>query len=341
MSHTLRATIVAAGLAVLTATSTYAGPYDALYVFGDSLSDVGNDLLITSNAVPASPPYFAGRFSNGPNYADVLANGLGLPLTGSTVGGTGYAYGGARSDYVRPELVPFGAKSYVEQIDAYKTSTSNVADPNGLYVLWIGSNDMGDVLTGKNPVSVANGVGAAIANTLGDLTTSIADLAGMGAKHFLIPNLPNLGLTPDVLALPPAVGAQVTGLTQAYNAALDSALNSFSSLNLFRYDTFSASTDVFNNPADHGLTNVTQGCYPGLEDGSLPQGGSICATPGTYLFWDHEHPSAALHAILGNQMLQTLAVPEPSEWVLFATGLGFLVWRLRRQERATTSYVHE
>jgi phospholipase/lecithinase/hemolysin len=49
--------------------------FDALYVFGDSLSDTGNDLILTKliGLNPAVPPsesphrtYYEGRFSNGP-----------------------------------------------------------------------------------------------------------------------------------------------------------------------------------------------------------------------------------------------------------------------------------
>src|SRR5215468_1388340 len=49
--------------------------FSALYVFGDSLADTGNDLIVTKalGFDPAAPPsvsphktYFKGRFSNGP-----------------------------------------------------------------------------------------------------------------------------------------------------------------------------------------------------------------------------------------------------------------------------------
>lgn len=59
-----------------------AGPFTGLVVFGDSLSDVGNVQQRTTQLVPLvqpipGPSYFNGRFSNGPNYADVLSQGAG------------------------------------------------------------------------------------------------------------------------------------------------------------------------------------------------------------------------------------------------------------------------
>ena len=68
-THPLRALGLALVLAI--AGSTWAEardfssrPFTNLYVFGDSLSDSGNDFA--SGEGPPSPPYFGGRFSDGP-----------------------------------------------------------------------------------------------------------------------------------------------------------------------------------------------------------------------------------------------------------------------------------
>ncbi len=179
-------------------TAAHAIPFTGLYAFGDSLSDVGNDLIITGGAVPISTIYTdgsnTGRFTNGLNYLDVLAGSLGLSLTPSVTGGTDYAYGGARTTYVNPGLVPFGALSFNQQIDAYD-STHATADPNALYVLWIGANDMGDAIRAAalgNPSAIGTAIGTAMTGIGG----AIGDLAGKGAQHFLVPNLPDLSLIP-------------------------------------------------------------------------------------------------------------------------------------------------
>src|SRR3954454_11101885 len=80
------------------AAPAQAGPYSALYSFGDSLSDTGNALIISST-VPGLqpqpvPPYFNGRFSNGPNWIDQLSARLGLgPAIPSLAGGTNFSVG--------------------------------------------------------------------------------------------------------------------------------------------------------------------------------------------------------------------------------------------------------
>ncbi len=78
------------------AASTSNSPFSKLYVFGDSLSDPGNiynsttfvqpfDWLLGFD-IPVIPPspYYEGRYSNGPIWADYLAEDLGLTITPST-----------------------------------------------------------------------------------------------------------------------------------------------------------------------------------------------------------------------------------------------------------------
>ena len=92
---TLRATVTAGVLVACSiAAHAAASSFDAIYVFGDSYSDVGNIFIATGGAKPA-PPYYKGRFSNGPIWIDHLAGAYGLTVTPSLKGGTDYAFGGA------------------------------------------------------------------------------------------------------------------------------------------------------------------------------------------------------------------------------------------------------
>ncbi|MHC5725840.1 MAG: SGNH/GDSL hydrolase family protein, partial [Nostoc sp.] len=62
-------------------TKASAASFDQLYVFGDSLSDTGNIYNATGKTYPQSPPYFDGRFSDGPIWIDYLGDQLGLKPT--------------------------------------------------------------------------------------------------------------------------------------------------------------------------------------------------------------------------------------------------------------------
>jgi len=81
MSRFLRnAALAALSVAALGAVATAASAqsYNRLVVFGDSLSDNGN--LYAVSGQPVSPPYFQGRFSNGPVFTELLGFNAGRLL---------------------------------------------------------------------------------------------------------------------------------------------------------------------------------------------------------------------------------------------------------------------
>lgn len=308
-----------------------AGPYDAIYAFGDSLSDVGNVFAATGGAQPAAP-YANGQFSNGPVWVQGLAAGLGLaPLTPSLLGGTDFAYGGAQTGetpfHTATPIDLTGAAGQITQFEA----THATADPHALYSIWIGSNDLFAAAAHSNapPSQVAMDIGAAVAN----VDAAIGALATEGAKNFLILTVPDLGKTPDAIAGGPAAQAGASALAAAFNATLLNgsgsipplaSLGAAGSLNLHVFDTFSALDAIVADPGAFGFTNVTSPCLVGAVNYS---GGTPCAptTAGQnqYLFWDQVHPTAAGHAIIGADALAA-TVPEPMTFALLALGLAGL-----------------
>ena len=65
--------------AMLGFPAAHAGPYDAEYVFGDSLSDNGNLAAALGTTFP-NPPSYHDSFTNGPVSVQLLAQSLGLSL---------------------------------------------------------------------------------------------------------------------------------------------------------------------------------------------------------------------------------------------------------------------
>src|SRR5262249_50511423 len=94
----LRALLLGCLVLASAASPLRAGPYTQLLIFGDSLVDTGNVFVASRGTFPASPPYFNGRFSNGPVWVEALAPALGLPApVPSLLGGTNNAWGGAET----------------------------------------------------------------------------------------------------------------------------------------------------------------------------------------------------------------------------------------------------
>ena len=130
--------------------------------------------------------------------------------------------------------------------------------------------------------------------------------------------------------LPPPVAAaqraQIRGLSMAYNGGLASTLGTleqlYTGLDIVAFDAFSNLDEIVANAAAYGFTTTTDRCSTG-DDTGFTGGGTVCANPDDYLWWDGIHPTSALHAILGQRMLR--AVPEPGTLLLMglALALGF------------------
>ncbi|MDJ0602046.1 MAG: SGNH/GDSL hydrolase family protein [Crocosphaera sp.] len=119
-----------------------AASFSTIYGFGDSLSGTGNINQIIVEATggtqtfPPSPPYFMGRFSNGPAWIEILAQKLEVPLINS-------AFGGATSGFENTldTTLPGIPLPGLQQQIANFTINNPLADPNALYAIWAGGND--------------------------------------------------------------------------------------------------------------------------------------------------------------------------------------------------------
>jgi len=275
------------GLASMAAQAT-APNYDALYVFGDSYCDVGN-LFLATDGTEAAPPYYNGRFSNGPIWLDHVAGFLGLPLQPSLLKGTDYAFGGA---WVTQPASVTGVPSVPEQVETYLSQHNGKADPNALYVLEGGGNDILDTTTGS-PEALGKEIAEGISH-------SELLLQEAGARHFVIPNLFNVGL------LPAAAGN--VSFAKAASAAADKRLDEslgfeqfLEGIHIIRMNVFRLLNAVATDPTHFGFTDITDPC---LTTGITT---TICADPDHTLFWDTHHPTEFGHAFFAVTLENVLA----------------------------------
>ena len=327
---TLTIARVIALLALTLPVTAIALPFSNIYVLGDSLSDQGNLFAATTaaagpaSALPAADHYFNGRFSNGPVYTDIVAAQLGLTLRPSILGGTNFAYGGARTTYntvestvggpFPPGLFPWSLNAEVVAFNA-----RNIRDPAGLYLVFSGANDVADILArGLNPNLVIPGA-------VGGIVRAVQAFANAGARTVVVPNIPDLGLTPLFLSRGATVSGAATALSMQFNSLLDAQLALISGLNIIEIDTFSIIRNMAADPGKFGLTNVTQPCYSGFV--APNPAGTECSNPNEFLFWDSVHPTSAVQAVLATRVLA--AIPEPATWLLFLLGLPMLTVRTK------------
>jgi outer membrane lipase/esterase len=250
-----------------------------------------------------APPYFEGRFSNGPIWLDYLAEQLRTgPMIPSELGGRDYAFGSATTGYAptlsSPSLVP----TFAQQVALFDAATHGVAPSSALYTVWIGGEDLLNVLqsgvTGAQALALMRGATATE-------TTGIAALIGQGARNFLVGLLPDAGKAPSITVLGPAASVKASALAAAYNIALVANLSGVIAsrrANVSFLDAFSLVDVIVADPDDFGLSNVTDPCYVG----PLTGGGTVCAKPNKYLFWDSTHPTTAAHAIVADEAAAVL-----------------------------------
>lgn len=319
----LCATSLRAGLLFcLTVLFSPAHAYSALYVFGDSLSDTGNNALaigtdptqvITGNSYVPTFPYASGHYSNGAVWVQDFASRAGLSATPSLAGGGIYAFGGARTGLDGPGMSP----SLETQTAMFLATLSGHAPSNGLYVVGGGGNDIRDALAaialGANPLSTIASTATQYAS---DIHGIVDDLQAAGAHHIVVWNAPNLGLAPAVVAAGPTASTLGTALAMSMNTALALILAGEHGVQLF--DLFGTISGVVSDPAAFGLTNVSDAC-----------GALVACDPSAYLFWDGIHPTSAGHQILADAMFAQ--VPEPQSILFLMAALLALAFIAKRR----------
>ncbi|MFK8014843.1 MAG: SGNH/GDSL hydrolase family protein [Gammaproteobacteria bacterium] len=310
-----KALLITAGMALAPLASAIT--FTDVYSFGDSLSDTGNISQATGGFPPApyTPGRFTSRFNDGTEgsiWVEYVSAQFGGNSVNSLAGGTNYAWGGAQ---IGPPNAGF-PPSLIDQSNFFLNDVEGVADPNALYTVFGGGNDVRDANTGSSVQGIT------------DIITNLADA---GARYFFVPNLPDIGLTPEALAgeAPGGDSALLSQLTADFNGDLATALDNLEAtrdITIVRFDLFAVFNDVISDPGAYGLTNASESCFDGEA--------SLCSDIDSYLFFDGIHPTANGHSIVGSLAIDAINaafVPVPAALPLFLAGLGALGLVRRRR----------
>jgi outer membrane lipase/esterase len=301
-------TAVAVVSGATAAPAAAAVKFTSAWFLGDSLSDDGNRYAWPpAGTTPPIPPYYQGRYSNGPVWAEYIAQDsedANLP-TGN------YAYGGATA-VTNADGVP----DLAAQIGLFAADSVGKLGVTPVAHLFFGANDIfGAITASAGDPAVVAGAAIAAANAVAD---GILTLSGLGVGHFAVFNLPALDMTPQFTQITPDARPLAQLGTTFFNDTLDARLATLpAGPQVQPIDTLGLFSMLINDPTQYGLTNATDPCI----NPSVP---SIC-TPeqaDDWAFYDPVHPNRVVHEELANVVREFVApVPLPLPGVLLIGGL--------------------
>lgn len=270
-----------------------AAPLHQIVVFGDSLSDNGNLYEFMNHQLPQSPPYYEGRFSNGPVWVEYLVSSY-FPQNAKKHL-EDYAVGGSGVSEDAEDDVLFTLK---KQVATYLIAHEDKASEDSLYIVWIGAN---------NYLGLPSDTEQTLKEVNDGITHSLELLVSRGAKHILLFNLPDLGRTPAALEFN---AAEVMGyFAHEHNARLlqmhYQLKQNYPEVEWIYYDLGSMFDDVLSHPELYGFSNTTGTCANTVAARNTPnsilkmvarvapqKGNEFCEG---YLFFDLVHPTGLAH----------------------------------------------
>ena len=270
-------------------------PRRHLYVFGDSLSDTGNVhhmvcWLRAASPTP-SPPYYAGRFSNGPNWIDLLAAEMGLTSVSAWQGGTNFAYGGAQVGFGLSTLIPF-IPNIGEQIEFFARTRKAFALESWIALLG-GHNNLFATVHGRGDVGWSQ--------ALDLLMIHLDRLYELGGRKFIVPNLFPIHRCPES---PVAKRDFMRLWLDAFNHELESRLDTFRNAHadvcVVSPDLAWVANEILDRPDAYGFICTDAGCYDATSKTTI-------GDPSEHFWWDECHPTAGVQQRMADCAHETLS----------------------------------
>lgn len=274
--------------------AAHATAINDLFVFGDSYSDTGAYVPLT----------------NGSTAVGYLAQDLGITLTTSKnpnpgVNGVNFAESGARvaNGPTPPATQPRSLTQQVAEFQNYVATGALTFNPqSSLFFLLGGLNDH---TTAPSLIASA---------TINQVST----LYSLGARLFDIALVPSL--VPAFADSAANVNPVFTSLVPQLQAEFPDAV--------IRLSNWGPDYDqILSSPTEYNLSNTTDPCF------DLTTFTQTCSTPNSYFYYYIAHPSAAVHQIVGNELVAEVnAIPEPASAALLVTGLLGAATIFRRKQ---------
>ncbi|PIA63287.1 hypothetical protein AQUCO_00200956v1 [Aquilegia coerulea] len=308
----------------------------ALYVFGDSLVDCGNNDKLLTLARANYPPYGAnfidgatGRFTNNETLADIIAQFLGLPLppafksldlaTFNKLTGVNYASGGVG---ILPETGRHfgGGITFDQQIDYFQKTVESLQPQfpspvdlqkylaKSIVLVSIGTNDYISnyqlPLFYKTSKSYSPQTYPPV--LVEKLSQQLQRLYNLGARKFVVFEIGPVGCMPYSIQrhrTNTQCVEEYNQLVSYFNPQLTATLNRLTSLlpgsTFINGKIHNFFKTMVQNPSTYGFKEIRDTCCSS-GDGSKTCTALLppCKNPSEHLWWDGFHPTTATYSIL-------------------------------------------
>ncbi|XP_013627494.1 PREDICTED: GDSL esterase/lipase At5g55050-like [Brassica oleracea var. oleracea] len=320
-----------------------------VYVFGDSLVDAGNNNYLPFSVAKGNYPHngidfpkkkATGRFCNGKNFADVIAEKIGLPLPppylslrgllkwrkreSAAVTGVNFASGGAGifdgSSQFPGQAIPL-SQQLKHWLSIHKALTRKLGRSKAqihlsksLFVMVIGSNDLLNYIR-SSQLRRKSSSQQYTQSVVDRFKAQLKTVQETGARRFLILGVAELGCMPsrrEKNSTTHECNKEANMLASLYNKALIKMLQQLkeelkSSMAYSYFDMFNSVHDIVSNPTHYGFSDVTSACCgSGVLNAELPcfPVSNLCSDRTKYLFWDrYGHPTEAAARTIVNFVL--------------------------------------
>eukprot|EP00253_Pinus_taeda_P034086 PITA_34086 len=316
------------------------------FIFGDSLSDVGNNNHLQRSLAKSNYPWYGidfgnglptGRYTNGRTICDIVAEKTGLPIPAPILApstdenvvlkqGANYASGGGGILNETGSL--FIQRLWLwKQIEMFQGTKMIIANKIGqekaekffnesIYFMSIGSNDyINNYLLPVQADSWQFAPDDFINYLISTLRQQLTTLHQLGVRKLLFTGLGPLGCIPlqRVLTTDGSCQQNLNEYAVKFNAATGNLIADLNSkLPGARFvfaDGYTFFTKLIENPQAYGFENGdTPCCSFGRYRPTLScvAAAKLCPDRTKYLFWDEYHPSDAANLVIAQSMISAI-----------------------------------
>lgn len=315
----------------------------ALFVFGDSLADAGNNNFVNASIearadfAPYGQSFFqkpTGRFSDGRTLFDFIASGLGLPFPAPWFQPKVYLdishganFASAGSGLLDSTLQHLNVVPFERQVKEFSNFFHMLRNDSGYSAKYFLSNAVLAINVGANDIVGNYMVNESLHATVGPqlfvesllkaYENYLLRLYQTGGRKFVVFGISPLGCSPGMrfLGLSRWKGECdpiVNALFQQFNSGLQKIvfhLNQNLEGGVFIYvNNYDFMLNLINNGKALGFSDTVSACcgdgpYNGRVGCGLDPGCSICKDPKEYVYWDRFHPTERVQSMIAEEVL--------------------------------------